>query len=137
MNLKTPYDDLCSTYMENWASRKEDSKDYTFDSFCSLFIRAQEKLLDERNLRDMLQVFFMKEKGRQNYKERGHVGNLKRSHFGDHGLNHDAPVEKWNQHTNNEKLTKKGKNSNIVCHCGKKGSIENTCWMKTSDQGEG
>jgi hypothetical protein len=40
MNLKTPYDVFCLTFCASWASRKEDGKDYTFDSFCGLLIRA-------------------------------------------------------------------------------------------------
>lgn len=50
MNLKTPYDVFCSTFRASWASRKEDGKDYSFETFCGLLIRAQERLLDEGKL---------------------------------------------------------------------------------------
>lgn len=36
-NLKTPYDVLCSIFRASQASKKEDSKDYTFNYFCGLF----------------------------------------------------------------------------------------------------
>jgi hypothetical protein len=40
MNLNIPYDVFCSTFHASWTSKKYDGKDYTFDSFCGLLIRA-------------------------------------------------------------------------------------------------
>jgi hypothetical protein len=63
MNLKTPYDVLCLTFHASWTSRKDDGKDYSFDSFCGLLIRAQEKLLDEGKLEVKQQAHLLKGKG--------------------------------------------------------------------------
>ena len=41
MNMKTPYDVLCSNFRASWTFRKEDNKDYTLDHFSDLIIRAQ------------------------------------------------------------------------------------------------
>lgn len=50
MNLRTPYDVLCSSFRTNWRSCKKDGKDYTFDVLCDLLIKDQQKLLDEGKL---------------------------------------------------------------------------------------
>ena len=50
MNLRTPYDVLCSTFHTNWRSRKEDGKDYTFDVFCDLLIKDNRHCLMKGSL---------------------------------------------------------------------------------------
>lgn len=71
MNLRTPYDVLCSSFRANWRSRKEDDKDYNFDIFCDLLIKDQQKLLDEGKLGGKHQAHLLKSKGKQTYNERG------------------------------------------------------------------
>ena len=71
MNMRTPYDVLCSSFYTNWGSHKEDGKDYTFDVFCDLLIKDQQKLLDEGRLGGKHQAHLLKSKGKMNYKERG------------------------------------------------------------------
>jgi hypothetical protein len=73
MNPQTPYDVLCSLFHKNWKSRKEDGKDYSFDIFCDLLIRDQQKLLDEGKLGDKHQDHLFKGKGKNIYNDRGHV----------------------------------------------------------------
>lgn len=76
MNLRTLYDVFYSSFHTNWRSRKEDGNDYSFDVFCDLFIRDQQKLLDEGKLGLKQQAYLLKEKGKQNYKDRGRVDSF-------------------------------------------------------------
>jgi len=78
MNLKTPYDVLCSTLYVSWASRKEDGKGYTFDSFCGFLIMAHEKFLDGDKLEINEYAHLLKDKDRQNYRERGQEHNYEK-----------------------------------------------------------
>jgi hypothetical protein len=64
MNLKTLYDVLCLTFCASWTSRKDDGKDYTFDSFCGLLIKAQRNFLMKGNLRSSNIAHLLKGKGR-------------------------------------------------------------------------
>lgn len=75
MNMNTPYDILCSTFHTSWASRKEYGKDVSFDSFCGLFIRAHEKLLDDGKLEIKQQAHLFQGKSWHNYKEKGRQCN--------------------------------------------------------------
>jgi hypothetical protein len=75
MNRKTPYVVFCSTFWENLASLKEDGEDYTFDSFFSLLIRAQEKFYDGGKLSNKKHAHSIERKSQYNYKERGQDGN--------------------------------------------------------------
>ena len=50
MNLRTPYDVLCSSFYNNWRSHKEDCKDYTFDDFCDLLINDKKNCLMKGSL---------------------------------------------------------------------------------------
>jgi len=97
LNFKTPYDVLCFTFYENSASRKEDVKDYTFDSFCDLFIRTLENFLDKDEIDINKHYHFIKGKGRKNYRDISQVGNNKIIHGGYHDLNHDALVNRMKQ----------------------------------------
>ena len=65
MNLQTPYDVFYSSFHTNWRSCKEDGKDYSFDVFCDLLIRDQQKLLDEGKLGGKQQAHFLKGKGKK------------------------------------------------------------------------
>ena len=47
MNFRTPYDVLYCSFYANWRSWKEDGKDYTFDVYCDLLIKDQQKILYE------------------------------------------------------------------------------------------
>lgn len=71
MNLRTTYDVLCSSFCTNWRSRNDDGKDYTFDVFCDLLIKDQQKLFDEWNFGDKHKAHLLKRKGKKNYEERG------------------------------------------------------------------
>jgi hypothetical protein len=71
MNLRTPFDVLCSTFHTNCKTCKEDGKDYTFDTLCGLLINDQHRLLDEGKLGGKHQAHLLKGKGKMNYKERG------------------------------------------------------------------
>jgi hypothetical protein len=62
---------LCSSFHTNWRSPKEDDKDYSFDVFCDLLIRDQQKLLDEWKLVSKHQDQLLKEKGKKINKDRG------------------------------------------------------------------
>jgi hypothetical protein len=50
MNLEIPNGVIYSTPCASLDSKKEDCKDYTFDSLCGLLIREYEKLLNEGKL---------------------------------------------------------------------------------------
>ena len=50
MILKIPYDVFASKIHDNWTSRKKYGKDYSFDTFCGLLIRENERLFDEGKL---------------------------------------------------------------------------------------
>ena len=71
MNLRKPYDVLCSSFHTKWRSRKEDSKDYTFVFHCDLLIKDQQKLIDEGKLGGKHGAHFLKGKVKNNYKKRG------------------------------------------------------------------
>ena len=73
MNLQTHYDVFCSSFQNNWRSCKEASKDYSFDVFCDLLIRDQQKLLDEGKLGGKQQAHLLNRKGKQIYKDRGRI----------------------------------------------------------------
>ena len=66
INMRAPYDVLCSSFQTNWWSRKEDGKDDSFYVFVDLLIRYQQKLLDEGKLGGKQQAHFFKRKGKQN-----------------------------------------------------------------------
>ena len=70
MTLRTPYDVLCFSFCSNWMSHKQDGKTFTFDIFSYLFIKAQQKLLEEGNIGTKHQAHLLKGKVKQNYKER-------------------------------------------------------------------
>jgi hypothetical protein len=63
MNLKIPFDVFCLTFCANWISKKDDGKDYSFNSFCGLLIRAQKTLFDEGKLGVKQQAHLLKSKG--------------------------------------------------------------------------
>lgn len=50
MILRTHYDVFCSPFSTNWISHKEDGKDCTFDVFCDLLIKDQQKFINEGKL---------------------------------------------------------------------------------------
>ena len=50
MNIRAPYDVFFSSFHTNLWSHKEDNKDYSFDLFCDLLIRDQNKLIEEGEL---------------------------------------------------------------------------------------
>ena len=50
VNLKTPYDVLCSSFCGNWMSHKGYRKGSSFGTLCDLLIKDQQKLLDEGKL---------------------------------------------------------------------------------------
>ena len=58
MSIKTLYDVLYLMFHANWVFKKEDNKNYTFDSFHGLLIGAHEKFLDE---------------GKPNFKQQDHL----------------------------------------------------------------
>lgn len=62
MNLQMPHDVFCSSFHTNWRSRKEDGKDYFFDVFCDLWIRDQQKLIEEGKICGNQQAHLMKGK---------------------------------------------------------------------------
>jgi hypothetical protein len=64
MNLKMPYDVFFLSFHTNWCSHKEDGKDYSFDVFSDLYIRDQQKFLDEGNIGAKQQDHFLKGKGK-------------------------------------------------------------------------
>ena len=50
MKLKKPCDVLFSSFHASWISYKQDNKDFSFDVFCDLLIKDQQKLLEEGKL---------------------------------------------------------------------------------------
>ena len=50
MNFKTPYDVFSSSFHATWMPCKHDDKLFTFDVFCDLLIKDQQKLLEEGKL---------------------------------------------------------------------------------------
>ena len=61
----------CSSFCINWRSCKKDGKDYSFDVFCDLLIRDQQKLLDQGKIGAEHQAHLLKGKGNKIYKDRG------------------------------------------------------------------
>lgn len=59
-----------SSFHTNWWSRKEHSKDYSFNDFFDLLIRDQHDLLDEGNLGGKQQADLLNGKGKHIYKDR-------------------------------------------------------------------
>ena len=76
MNLRTPYDVLCSLFHTNWWSRKEDDKDYSFNVFCNFFIRDQHKFLNEGKLGGKQQTHLLKGKDKNIYKYKGSANDF-------------------------------------------------------------
>ena len=50
MNTNTPYFLLHSKFNASWASEKDDGKNYSFDSFIGLLVRAYAIFLNEWKL---------------------------------------------------------------------------------------
>lgn len=73
MNLRTPYDMLCSSFYNNWRSCKEDRKEYTFDFLYDLLIKDQQKFLEEGKLSSNHRAHLLKRNHKPNYKERGYA----------------------------------------------------------------
>ena len=59
MNLRKPYDVLCSSFHTNWRSHKEDGNDYTSDIFCYLLIKDQQKQLGKGKLSGKYYTHFL------------------------------------------------------------------------------
>ena len=125
MNLRTPYDVFCSSFHTNRISHKEDGKDYTFDVFCDLLIKDQQKLFDEGNLGGKHKDHLLKIKGKSNYKERGHTNAS--------GSKYECFDQKTKLVTKESSTYWKNRKKKTCQYCGKVGHNEKTCWKKTYD----
>jgi hypothetical protein len=70
MKLRTPFNVFVSNFHTNCKACKEDGKDYTFESFCGLFIIDRHKPLEEGKLGGKHQAHFLKGKGNMDLRDR-------------------------------------------------------------------
>ena len=110
-------------FCTNWRSCKEYGKDYSFDVFCDLLIRDQQKLLDKGNLGGKHQAHFLKGEGTNINKDRGCANVL------DLDMNVLTRKLEIRESSNSEKDQKK----NTFRYCGMAGNVEKTYWKKRTN----
>jgi hypothetical protein len=120
MNLKTPYDVLCSTFCASGTSKKDDCKDCSFHFCCGSIIRAQKKLLEKQKLEVKQQAHSLKGKVRQHYRGSGRQ------------CSQEKKIDYINQIVKKKHgdltSTKKGRKKKTCHYCKKLGHMEKACW---------